>query len=114
MTYHDIQQQQKNTLPSFIFSITLPALMKQRRKVTASAQNAVTETTASKVANILTVRLDDDLALRLEDASKLVHLDKSQLARICLEAVVKMIEKDQQIIVPLNLVAAPRTKTLEL
>jgi hypothetical protein len=87
--------------------------MKQRSKVTAS-KDTVTENTASKVVNILTVRLDDDLALRLEDASKLVHLDKSQLARICLEAVVKMIEKDQQIVVPLNLVAAPRGKVAEL
>jgi hypothetical protein len=89
--------------------------MKQRRKVTAdSTQNAVTGTPATKAAPILTVRLDDDLAQRLEAASSFVHLDKSALARICLEAVVTMIEKDQQIIVPLNLVAAPRIKTVEL
>lgn len=89
--------------------------MKRRHKTTAvSTQSAAVVTPTPKAPPILTVRLDDDLAQRLEDASKLVHLDKSALARICLEAVVKMIEKDQQIIVPLNLISAPRSKTVEL
>lgn len=89
--------------------------MKRRRKVTpVPAQPEVTQP-APKAAPILTVRLDEDLARRLDHASELVHLDKSALARICLEAVVKMIEKDQQIIVPLNLVAAPRaTSSVEV
>ena len=101
----------KNTLPTVIFSLTLMDAMKRRRKLTkATTQNTVTDTTAHKESKgSLTFRLDDDLELRMMKVCAIVGIDKSALGRMCLEAVVKMIERDQQLSLPLEITPTHRS-----
>lgn len=82
--------------------------MKRRRKTPAVAAAQPQVEPNKPAAAALTVRLEDDLPERLEKGCKLVKLDKSTLVRVALDAVLRVIERDGGITVPLNLVAAPR------
>lgn len=64
---------------------------------------------------MLTVRLDDELQDRFMAACKLVRLDKSTLSRICLEAIIEMIERDGRLSsLPLRVSAIAEPKVAEL
>lgn len=89
--------------------------MKRRRKVTkVSPQPAVVQNTAAKAEakGSLTFRIDDDLETRMLAVCDIVGIDKSALGRMCLEAVVKMIERDRRISLPLELAPVERTTTV--
>jgi hypothetical protein len=85
--------------------------MKRQTKAAVRQVSATSTPTAEKAqaepAKILTVRLSDDWPQRLEDARKLVNMEKSDLARIGVEAVIKLIERDKQLTIPLRLIAVP-------
>lgn len=85
--------------------------MKRQTKAVVRQSSATSkpneEKTQAEPAKILTVRLTDDWPQRFEAARKLVDMEKSEFARIGLEAVIKLVERDKQITIPLRLVQVP-------